>query len=123
MPSVLRILGFLLRTLEDQPRALEAVAYGFAASARHDAYEPVALAGEVFERLDQLLAVQDEDHPVLSGEFLDGLAARLLGAHGLGKQPLALGRLGPEPAPAGVGLRLEGRVPFAPVLDVLFDAV
>src|ERR671916_2135163 len=97
--------------------------YGFAAPAGYDAHELVALAGKFFQRLGQLLAVQDEDDPVISGEILDGLAARLLGAHGLGQQPLALGRLGPEPAPAGVGLRLEGGVAFAPVLDVLLDPV
>ena len=115
------VSGF--RPLEDQPRTLEALAYRLAAPAGYDAPQPVALAGEFLERLDQLLAVQDEDHLVLFGEFLDGLAARFFGAHGFGEQSLALGRLGPEPAPANVGLGLEGGVPPAPVLYVLFDPV
>src|SRR5215210_657420 len=80
-------------SFEDQPRAFEALAYGFAAPAGYDAHEFVAVTGEFFERLDKLLAVQDEEHPVLFGELFDGFAARLLGAHGLGEQPLALGRL------------------------------
>jgi hypothetical protein len=39
--------------------------------------------------------VQNEDHPMLLGELLDGLASRLFSPYGLGQQPLSLGRLGP----------------------------
>ena len=113
----------MFRSLEDQPRALEALAYGFAPSAGYYANEPVALTGEILQRLDQLLAVQHEDHPVVFGEVLDGIVALLLCAHGLREQTLALRRLGPLLAPAFVGLGLEGCVPLAPIFQVLLDPV
>src|ERR671925_74643 len=60
---------------------------------------------------------------MLLGELLDGLAARLFSPHGFGKQPLSLGRLGPQSAPARVGRGLEGGVPLAPIFEVLLDPV
>src|SRR5215204_4194280 len=122
--DIVRLLRVTLRPfsvggLEDQPRALEAVAYRFAPSAGYHAHEPVALTGEVLQRLHHLIAVQNENHPVLHGELLDGLASSLFRPYGLGQQPLPLGRLGPQPAPARVGLSLEGGVPLAPIFQVL----
>src|SRR5215216_6205968 len=109
--------------LEDQPRALEAFAYGLAPPAGYHAHDPIALTGEVLERLGQLSAVQNEDHPVLLRELLNGLASRLFCPHGLSQQTLPLGRLGPQPASARVSLGLEGGLPLAPVLHVLLDPV
>jgi hypothetical protein len=60
---------------------------------------------------------------MLLGELLDGLASRLFSPYGLGQQPLPLGRLGPQPAPARVGLGLEGCVPLAPIFQVSLDPV
>src|SRR5829696_9514821 len=113
----------LFGRLEDQPRALEAFAYRFASPAGYHAHQPVALTGEVLERLDHLIAVQNEDHPVLHRELLDGLSSRLLRAYGLGQQPLPLGGLGPQPASARIGLSLEGRFPLAPIFHMLLDPV
>src|SRR5215207_5279973 len=60
---------------------------------------------------------------MLLGELLDGLAMRLFSPYGLGQKSLPLGRFGPQPAPARVGLRLEGGVPLAPIFQVLLDPV
>src|SRR5215211_6599710 len=109
--------------LEDQPRALEAVADRLAPPAGHHAHEPIALAGEVLERLNHLIAVQHEDHPVLHRQLFDGFASRLLRPHRLGQEPLPLRSFGPQPATALVCGSLQGGVPPAPIFQVLFDPV
>src|SRR5215207_9596921 len=114
---------FSVGGLEDQPRALEALAYSVAPPAGYHAHEPVALTDEVLQRFLDLRAVQNEDHPMLLGKLLDGLTARLFSPYGLGQQPLSLGRLCPQLAPARVGLGPEGCVPLAPFFQVLLDPV
>src|SRR5215208_1415059 len=98
--DIARLFRFTFRRfsvggLEDQPRALEAFAYSLAPPAGYHAHEPVALTDEVLQGLLDLRAVQNEDHPMLLGELLDGLASRLFSPYGLGQQPLSLCRLGP----------------------------
>jgi hypothetical protein len=67
--------------------------------------------------------VQDEDYPMLLGEFLDGFTSGLFSPYGLGQQPLSLGCLGPKPAPARIGLGLQGGVPLTPIFQVLLYPV
>src|SRR5215204_6298096 len=126
--DIVRLLRVTLRRfsvggLEDQPRALEPLAYRLAPPAGYHAHEPVALAYEVLERLLHLRAVHNEDHPMLLGELLDGLASRLFCPYGFRQQPLPLGCLGPQPASARVGLGLEGGLPLAPIFQALLDPV
>src|SRR5918994_4093393 len=105
--------GFSVGGLEDQPRALETLTYRLAPPAGYHAHEPIPLADEVLERLLHLRAVQNEDHPMVLGELLYGLASRLFCPYGFG----------PQPAPARVGLGLEGGIPLAPIFHALLDPV
>jgi len=68
-------LFFLLRRLEHQPRASDAL-NAFAASvvtlAGHDVHQVILLASEGLQRLGQVLTVQDEDDVVLTGQLFQG---------------------------------------------------
>jgi hypothetical protein len=66
---------FLLRRLEHQPRAsdaLDALAASVVTLAGHDVHQAILLAGEGLQRPGQILTVQDEDDAVLPGQLFQG---------------------------------------------------